>query len=82
MLYGHCIKNVCTSLKLVIELRLIIKEKKIPANSIKRISMDKLNNQPARINSKGFSSSTSSFQLLEAQMGHYVQENQQLLRLD
>ena len=44
--------------------------------------MDKLNNQPARINSKGFSSSTSSFQLLEAQMGHYVQENQQLLRLD
>ena len=44
--------------------------------------MDKLNNQPARINNKGFSSSTFSFQLLEAQMGYYVQENQQLLRLD
>ena len=58
------------------------KKKKNLTNSIKRISMDKLNNQPARINSKGFSSSTSSFQLLEAQMGHYVQENQQLLRLD
>ena len=44
--------------------------------------MDQLNNQPARITSKGSSSSASSFQLLEAQMGYYVQENQQLLRLD
>ena len=44
--------------------------------------MDQLNYQPARITSKGPSSLASSFQLLEAQMGHYVQENQQLLRLD
>ena len=37
---------------------------------------------PARITSKGSSSSASSFQLLVAQMGNYVQENMQLLRLD
>ena len=44
--------------------------------------MDQLNNQPTRITSEGSSSSASSFQLLVAQMGHYVQENLQLLRLD
>ena len=44
--------------------------------------MDQLNNQSVRITSKGSFSLASSFQLLVAQMGHYVQENLQFLRLD
>ena len=44
--------------------------------------MDQLNNQSVRITSKGSFSLASSFQLLVAQMGNYVQENMQLLRFD